>query len=188
LFPHEGSKPVATDFSLGHLIHTGRNLDLGLEGKGFFVVDTPEGPLYTRGGVFQLNARGQLVDFAGRTIAGEKGPIIVPSSASTSTLRVSRNGEVSADGKNLGKLKIVEFGTPQSLEAIGDCCFRAPEGLQQSKAVNTFVQQEYQEASNVSLVQEMVDLIKVSRMYEANAKSITTQDDSSKSLLRVATG
>ena len=74
---------VSIDFSQGALTRTGRSLDLGLEGKGFFVLETPEGPLYSRSGVFRTNAEGQLVDSSGRTVAGEAGPIVIPTTAST---------------------------------------------------------------------------------------------------------
>jgi flagellar basal-body rod protein FlgG len=179
---------VQTDFSQGHLTHTGRNLDLALEGKGFFVVDTPKGEVYTRGGVFNLNADGQIVDYAGNPVAGESGSITVPKGASLSSLTVSATGDVSAGGKKLGKLKIVEFGANVPLESIGECYYRAPQNAAQTASEKTTVHQEFQESSNVSLVHELVDLVKVTRMYEANARTMTTQDEGSKALLRVAMG
>lgn len=177
-----------TDFTQGHLMQTGRNLDLALEGKGFFVVDTPQGVTYTRGGVFNLNPQGQLVDFAGNPVAGENGPITVPRTAGANTLTVSTTGDVSAGGHKLGKLKIVEFQAGTKLESLGNCCFRAPAKADPQVSKKTVVHQDCQEASNVSIVEEMVDLVKVTRMYEANAKTITTQDEGGKSLLRVAMG
>ena len=89
-----------TDFSQGHLTPTGRNLDLALEGKGFFTVDTPNGETYTRGGVFNLNAQGQLVDYAGNPVAGESGPITVPRTARRAGLTVSASGDVAADRRS----------------------------------------------------------------------------------------
>jgi flagellar basal-body rod protein FlgF len=182
------SGQTQTDFTQGHLTQTGRNLDLALEGKGFFVVDTPQGQTYTRGGVFNLNAQGQLVDFAGNPVAGDNGPITVPRTAGANSLTVSSSGDVAADGHKLGKLKIVEFPSGTKLESLGNCCYRAPGSVQPEPAKKTVVHQDYQEASNVSIVEEMVDLVKVTRMYEANAKTISTQDEGGKSLLRVAMG
>lgn len=178
-----------TDFRQGHLVHTGRNLDLALEGKGFFVVETTSklGQVYTRGGVFHLGKDGQIVDFAGNLVAGENGPITVPKNTPISTLTINSKGEVSAGAQKLGKLKIVEFDPKVPMEAIGECYFRAPEDKAQ-ESPKTAVHQEFQENSNVSLVQELVDLVQVTRMYEANAKTLSTQDDGSKSLLRVALG
>jgi flagellar basal-body rod protein FlgG len=182
------SGKTQTDFSQGALTHTGRNLDLALEGKGFFVVDTPQGETYTRGGVFNLNAQGQLVDYAGNPVAGENGPITVPRTAVASSLTVSNSGDVWADGHKLDKLKIVDFPQGTKLESLGSCCFRAPAGAQPQPSAQTVVHQDSQEASNVSLVGELVDLIKVTRTYEANAKTLTTQDEGGKALLRVAMG
>jgi flagellar basal-body rod protein FlgF len=182
------SGQTQTDFTQGHLTQTGRNLDLALEGKGFFVVDTPQGQTYTRGGVFNLNAQGQLVDYAGNPVAGENGPITVPRTAGAGSLTVSSTGDVAAGGHKLGKLKIVEFPAGTKLESLGNCCFRAPANADPQISKKTVVHQDCQEASNVSIVEEMVDLIKVTRMYEANAKTITTQDEGGKSLLRVAMG
>ncbi len=177
-----------TDFSQGHLTPTGRNLDLALEGKGFFTVDTPNGETYTRGGVFNLNAQGQLVDYAGNPVAGESGPITVPRTALASSLTVSASGDVAAGEQKLGKLKIVEFQPGTKLNAIGECYFSAPAGASPQPSTTTVVHQNFQEASNVSLVQELVNLVNVTRMYEANAKTLTTQDEGGKALLRVAMG
>jgi flagellar basal-body rod protein FlgG len=182
------SAQTQTDFTQGHLTQTGRNLDLALEGKGFFVVDTPQGETYTRGGVFNLNAQGQLVDLAGNPVAGENGPITVPRTASANSLTVSATGDVEAGGQKLGKLKIVEFPSGTKLDSLGTCCYRAPANAQAQPSTKTIVHQDYQEASNVSIVEELVGLVNVTRMYEANAKTISTQDDGGKALLRVAMG
>ena len=71
----------SVDLSQGSLLTTGRSLDVAINGKGFFVIETENGPLYTRNGVFQVGNSGQLVDLDGRLVAGEAGPIVVPSSS-----------------------------------------------------------------------------------------------------------
>ncbi len=177
------------DFSQGHFIQTGRQLDLALDGKGFFVIETPQGPLYTRNGVFRTNSQGQLVDAAGRMVAGESGPITIPGNASAANVSVAPDGTVSVHGQSLGKLKLVEF-SPQDLANLaeaGGCNFRA-DGANPDQAKQTRVQQGSQEASNVNIAQELVELIKVSRLYEANMKNMTAQDDRLKNLLAVAMG
>ena len=65
------------DFSQGNIVETSRRLDFALSGQGFFVIETPEGPLYTRNGVFSTDNNGQIVDLLGRTVAGENGPIVL---------------------------------------------------------------------------------------------------------------
>ena len=72
----ESAMPL--DFSQGSLVQTDRTLDFALYGQGFFVIETPEGPLYTRHGVFQTNPNGQIVDLSGRVVAGVAGPISLP--------------------------------------------------------------------------------------------------------------
>ena len=84
------------DFSQGNLIQTGRSLDVALVGKGFFVLETPDGPRYTRNGSFQTNATGQLVDSQGRMVAGEGGPIVVPPGTDLARLSVSSDGAIAA--------------------------------------------------------------------------------------------
>jgi len=176
------------DYTQGGLEQTGRSLDLALQGKGFFVVETENGPLYTRSGVFRLNAQNQLVDLSGRLVAGQAGPIVVPPDASVAGIEVSLSGNVRADGKDIGQLKIVEFEDPSVLEPVGGSCFQAPEQVAPAPAQNTEVYQGFKESSNVNVVEELVGLIGVTRLYEANIKSIKTQDERMKYLLEVAMG
>lgn len=161
-------------------------MDLGLEGKGFFVLETPEGPLYSRSGVFRTNAEGQLVDSSGRTIAGEGGPIVIPSTASTAAVGVSADGSISVAGQGVGKFRLVEFENEMDLVPVGGNCFRAPVDAVTTPATNTAVRQGFQEASNVRVVGELVGLITVTRLYEANLKAIQTQDETLKNILQVA--
>ena len=91
------------DFSQGSFIDTGRSLDFSLCGKGFFVIETPEGPLYTRNGTFRLDPNGQIVDSSGRLVAGESGPITIPPSVSPSQVVVSSDGNINAGGAVIGK-------------------------------------------------------------------------------------
>lgn len=191
--PVEGAAPAASvtqaqavDFSQGALTHTGAALDLALEGDGFFALETPEGPLYTRGGTFRINAEGQLVDLAERTVTGQAGPIVIPPSVSSAAVQISRDGNVTAAGESIGRLKIVEFPEASDLTPVAGGCFRATEGLAASDAENTFVHQGFFESSNVSVVEELVGLITVTRMYEANLKGIEVDDERMKTLLDVA--
>jgi flagellar basal body rod protein FlgG len=175
------------DFSQGALAETGRSLDLGLQGKGFFVLETPKGQLYTRHGVFTTNGEGQLTDLIGRVVAGDSGPIVIPKNVAVSAIGVGSDGTVSAGKNVLGKVKVVEFEDPQVLTAVGQNAFEGPSNLAQAPKA-TVVRQGYQEASNVSVVDELVGLITVSRMYEANLKTVQSRDERLKTLLGVAAG
>jgi flagellar basal body rod protein FlgG len=176
------------DFSQGNLVRTERPLDLALNGKGFFVLETPQGPLYTRNGSFQTNAQGQLVDGAGRTVAGEGGPLMIPQGAAGQSLQVGSDGRLMAGRTEIGKLRLVEFTDPQVLTPAGQSAFQAPAGTAPAAATKTTVHQGYQEASNVSAVEELVGLITVSRLYEANAKAVQMQSEAGKTLMGVALG
>lgn len=176
------------DFTQGNLIQTGRPLDMALRGPGFFVLETPKGQLYTRNGTFQTNAEGQLVDTAGRTVAGTNGPLIVPRNAATSSINVTSDGRLMAGGLEVGRLKIVEFEKPEVLKPVGQCAFEGPAKPAPAEATKTTVSQGYQEGSNVNAVDELVGLITASRLYEANIKAIQTSSERGKSVLAVAMG
>jgi flagellar basal-body rod protein FlgF len=176
----------SVDFAQGVPTATGRNLDVALDGDGFFVVETPNGPLYTRCGKFRTNNDGQLVDSMGRLVGGDNGPITIPTSVSANDVTISRDGQVSAGGRPLGKLKIVQFPDPTQLTAVGTGCFQAKANAEVKDAEKVTVQQGFYESSNVSVVEEMVGLLTVTRMYEASLKTITAQDDKNKQILQVA--
>jgi flagellar basal-body rod protein FlgF len=180
----------AFDFSQGSVAGTGRPLDFALYGKGFFVIETPEGLLYTRNGMFRTNQNGQIVDGNGRLVAGEAGPIVVPTNVGLSQLHVSSDGTISGGGAAIGKFKLVDFADNEDkLVPTGSNCFRMPEeDIEPVAAANIVVKQGYVEASNVKMVDELVDMIMVARLYEANMKVISTQSEASDSIMDVATG
>jgi flagellar basal-body rod protein FlgF len=180
---------VTFDFTQGSTNSTGRTLDFALLGKGFFVIETPEGPLYTRNGMFRLNQNGQIVDSAGRNVAGDSGPITIPNTVSDSQITVSSDGSVSAGGAVVGKFKLVSFKEDENkLFAVGTSCFKAPANVKPADADKLVVRQGFQEASNVQMTEELVDMIMVSRLYESNMKFLSATRDTSKSLLDVAGG
>jgi len=180
----------ALDFSQGSPVQTGRPLDFTLMGKGFFVVETPEGPLYTRNGSFEVNTNGQIVDSTGRTVSGEAGPITVPPAVSTSEIQVSPDGRLSANGTKIGKLQVVDFQENEGkLVSAGENCYLMPDKTIQPAATDKIViKQGFQEASNVKIVDELVDMIMVTRLYEANMRYVSAQRENSTSLNSVAMG
>ncbi len=186
----DSSVNLKFDFSQGDIVQTGRPLDIALHGKAFFLVETPNGPLYTRNGMFHLNPNGQIVDSMGRIVAGQSGPITIPNNVGLNQLHVSIDGNISAGDASVGKFKLVEFNENQNkLIPVGQSCFRmTDEEVEPTDAVNTIVKQGCQESSNVKIVDELVDMLMVSRMYEANMKFISTRKDSSSSLMSVAMG
>ena len=187
--PAEIKDSVSVDFEQGRLVHTGRPLDFALEGtNSFFVMETPEGPLYTRNGVFRANTSRQLVDAAGRLVSGANGPLVIPASVGVTGVSAAESGQLSGGGQSIGKLKVVKFEDPSKLIPAGGVSFRAPEDMDPEPAKECAVYQGFQEASNVVAVEELVNLITLSRLYEGNFKSIGAQDDRMKSIIQVAMG
>lgn len=182
----EVSEQTCIDFTQGVLAQTDRPLDLAIDGKAFFELETPDGPLYTRNGTFRTNQEGQLVDFSGRTVAGAAGPIIIPSGVALGQVQVSHDGTISAAGQGIGRLKLVSFQEATQLEPIGGSCFRAPTDATPEADQTAAVHQGYREASNVSIVEELVELIMVTRLYEANISAMLSQDERMKTILQVA--
>jgi flagellar basal-body rod protein FlgF len=177
------------DFSQGSLLKTNRSLDAAINGKGFFVVETPDGPLYTRNGVFQVNSQGQLVDLEGRMISGDSGPIVIPADVSVQQVNIGEDGNVSADGSSLGRLKVVDFKEDEGkLFAVGKNCFGAPQGVQPAVAEEALTRQGYQENSNVERMEEVVGLMTVSRLYETNMKLLMRHHENAKAIIGVANG
>ena len=174
------------DFTQGPLAGTGRPLDLAMTGKGFFVLETPNGPLYTRNGTFTTNAEGNLVDTQGRLVAGEAGPIVVPRSVSPSQVTVAPDGTVQAGGQTIGKLRVVDFADRAALRPEGASGFRAPANVQPQPAEKYAVTQGHLEGSNVNVTEELVGLITASRLYEANLKGVSATDERLRNLLQVA--
>jgi flagellar basal body rod protein FlgG len=152
---------MAFDFSQGSIVETGRPLDFALYGRGFFVIETPSGPLYTRNGVFSTNQNGQIVDSIGRIVTGGAGPITIPTGVAPSQLNISGEGSISAGGITLGKFGLVDFQDNENkLVPAGGNCYRMPEqDIRPVAAENVVVKHRYQEASNVKMIDELVDML-----------------------------
>lgn len=178
------------DFSQGSIVETGRPLDFALYGRCFFVIETPDGPLYTRNGMLHINQNGQIVNSQGNIVAGQAGPITIPNSVGLSQLSVSSDGSISAGDITIGKFRLVDFKDDENkLVPTGASCFQMPdENIQPVAAENIVVKQGYQESSNVEMVDELVNMIMLSRLYEANMKFISAQKDTGDSLMNVAMG
>jgi flagellar basal-body rod protein FlgF len=181
----------AFDFSQGNLVQTGRTMDFALGGRGFFVVETPNGPLYTRNGTFEVNQNGQIVDSMGRTVSGESGPITLPATVNVSDIQVSTDGRISANGTAIGKLKVVDFKKEDASKLVpaGNNCFvMTDSNIQPTAGENVLIKQGAQESSNVKVVDELVDMVMVTRLYEANMRYVSAQKENSSALTSVAMG
>ena len=164
-----------TDFSQGELNETGNRLDLAISGEGLFTVQTTEGIAYTRNGSFTLDKNYFLVDYLGNPIMGEGGEI----SITGADVIINRFGEVEVDGKNVGKIKIVVFEDDTKLRKAGNSLFYPlnEKVKPQLPTKSYLISQGYLESSNVNLVQEMINMIVLSKEFEANQKIFQTHDE-----------
>jgi flagellar basal-body rod protein FlgF len=163
--------PGLVDFRDGSIQTTGRDLDVALEGRGFFEIETPEGMRYTRNGQFSRRPDGTLVTADGAIVRGDAGPVVVGEGA----ISIEPSGEVHAGGVLAGKLRVVDFGDYVSLRREESGRFRADNGVAPVAApAASRVRGGALESSNVQLPERMVQLTEVSRAFEALQRGITT--------------
>lgn len=160
-----------TDFSPGIHEYTGNNLDVAINGPGFFSVDGPDGPLYTRSGVFSLNERGQIVTPEGHRVQGQNGPITIPLDSLQSRIEILNDGSIVVNGAAFDHLKVTAFQNPAELQRAGSSLFTAPTGIVTSPAASE-VRQGYRELGNSSVVNEMVQMLGGSRQFEAIQRAL----------------
>lgn len=176
-------RDVATvrDTSAGPIQQTGNPLDVAIEGDGYFVVDGPDGPLYTRNGRFRIDETGQLVTEHGHPVMADAGAAIVLDEGG-SDIGIGRDGTVSTRFGDLGRLRIVRFENPQELQAVSGGLMTTeavPEEMESPK-----VQQGMLEGSNVEGVVEMTRMIEVQRAYEGARKLIDSEDERIKKMIQ----
>lgn len=168
---------VKTDFSNGTMKNTGNELDIALEGDGFFSVKTPNGIRYARGGNLKLNKDNILVTQAGYPVLGEAGPVRLPSGAD---ITISSSGEIligtGLDIVPVGTLKIVDFPKPYHLEKEGEGLFMATGKEKAKKAKDVLIKQGFIEVANINSLKEMITLIDIQRSYESYQKVIQSID------------
>ena len=167
------------DMSGGAMVQTGNEFDVGLNGDGFFAVQTPAGDRWTRSGAFQLSNTGTLVDANGNPILGEGGPMQF--GADETGIVIAADGSVSSSAGPKGKLRLVEFDNPQELTREGSNLFA---GGTPAAATNTRAMQGFVERSNVSGVSEMAEMIRVTRAYESAANLAQKQDELRRSAIQ----
>lgn len=170
--------------STGAMEQTGRPFDLAIEGDGFFQVQLPNGEVgYTRDGGLTVSDQGALVTQGGYTVVPG---IEIPSDASD--VQISRTGIVtvtrgdSMDSEEVGRIELARFANPSGLLSLGENMYAGTEasgepilGYPQEEGMGRLLQGAL-EASNVEIVQEMVDMITSMRAYEINSKSVQNSE------------
>jgi flagellar basal-body rod protein FlgG len=182
-----GTRPVATarDFSTGNLKSTSGPLDLAIEGRGFFQIALPDGTTgYTRSGAFHPDADGRLLTAEGMALQPE---ITIPANATS--VSISKEGVVSVSiagqsaSQQLGTIELASFQNSAGLFALGGNLFSATTasgdpttGVPGTDGIGTTTQ-GFLEESNVSVVEEMVNMILGQRAYEANSRVVKAADE-----------
>jgi flagellar basal-body rod protein FlgF len=166
----DGTKTV---FDQGELHKTGNELDVAIEGPGFFKVNTPQGVRYSRAGNLGLDRQKKLVHTSGYPMLGEKGEITLAGK----NIAIGKDGTVRMDGTEVARLAVVEFRDPDLLKKEGASLFKNDELAEETLSTKSVVHQGSIEASNVNPVTEMVKLIESLRSYEACIKVIQSGDE-----------
>jgi flagellar basal-body rod protein FlgF len=154
------------DMTAGNLEKTGNPLDVGIEGSGFFAIQTARGTRFTRNGSFQVSSAGQLVTSVGSLVLSdfklkEKGAISIPAGVVT----IAPDGTLSVNGAVAGNIQMVDFPAGTALTSEGGSLLAAPEGSAQPTAQSQLKQGSL-ESSNVNSVASVVTLISVQRQAE----------------------
>ena len=165
----------AADFRPGTIQHTGRDLDVAIEGTGWITVQTADGTeAYTRNGSLQVNVNGVLQTRNGLTIMGDGGPIAIPADsrmtvAADGTVSTVPNGNQAAQVTPIGRIKLVN---PPEAELVrgDDGLFRVRSGVPAESDTKVKLQGGALEGSNVNVVEAMVSMISISRQFDMHMK------------------
>ncbi len=160
----------------GETMPTRRELDIAIQGDGFFEIKLPDGTMgYTRSGEFRLRPDRTLVTSGGLEVMNTNGDpfVLLPGAG---TVNVNQDGTLFQGSTSLGKLSIQKFANTAALIPTAGGMFSAGNGANMTPVEQPDLMQGYLEQSNVQPLREMVDLVIISRAYEANQKMITTID------------
>ncbi len=163
----------ALDRSSGMLRRTGNTLDFGLNGPGYFVVQTSQGERLTRSGNFMLGDEGQLMTVDGSPVLADSGQAI-EFPPGTKDIQVTNDGIIRADGQDLGKLAIKDVADPAQLTREGTTTYGVTPGTELTTPSRIDVVQGHLEASNVNAVASLNELITVQRSFDALQRTIET--------------
>jgi flagellar basal-body rod protein FlgF len=167
---------LIVDFAQGISQPTTNQLDLSLEGDGFFVIQTKDGLAYTRKGDFTIDSRSQMVTQTGDAVVGEGGSITLDKGK----VNIAGDGSVFVDGNQVGKLKIVDFTNRQTLRNVGGGFYIDDGNAGQKMVDKPEIRSGTIELSNVNIINEMAEMIDMHRSFEMYQKVIQTLSDQDK--------
>lgn len=169
---------VETSFTDGSLKETQNPMDLAIEGRAMFMVELPDGDIgYTRAGSLKLNENGELTSLGGHIVLNKRGNAIVPGDGK---MMVTDSGRILVNNQEIDELAIAVFEQGADLRKQGEGLWLSASGEgvhEDNPEISYKIHQGFVEAANVNIVEEMVNMITVTRSYEANQKSIQSQDN-----------
>ncbi len=161
------------DFRQGELQITNNDLDLAIEGEGFFKVKTPQGLRYTRNGHFRLDKDYRLIQASGFPILGKRGEIFLKGGKIT----IEANGIIKVDNQEVDQIALVTFADLKSLAKEGHHLFKLSSPQEEKEAGEAVLHQGYVESANVNVVEEMIALIDAQRSFEAYTRLLQANDE-----------
>jgi flagellar basal-body rod protein FlgG len=182
-----GATPAAVTkvFTAGNITQTGNDLDLAVEGDGFFQIQMPDGSTaYSRAGSFKKDGQGRVVNSDGYPLIPE---IVVPANATKITVGVDGTVSVIQSGQSspttLGNIQLASFSNPAGLSSMGHNLYQQTDssgnpntGTPGQNGMGS-VSQGFLEMSNVNVMEEMVNMIVGQRAYEINSKAVQAADE-----------
>jgi flagellar basal-body rod protein FlgF/flagellar basal-body rod protein FlgG len=156
------------DTTQGALMKTGNDLDVAIEGPGYFAVETTSGTVYTRGGNFRVSPQGQLITAAGDPVLGDGGPITIVGMP----VSISPDGTITSNGAISGRLQVVEFPPSAQIKSVGGSYYSAPAGAA-TPSKSSQVQQGMIENSNVNPITSVVEMINAERSVETMRRMLS---------------
>lgn len=171
------AEPTTVDFTQGELEHTGRNLDVAIQGNGYFAVRDGNEVRLTRDGRLAIDRNGNLVLGNGsgnRVLDARMRPIVIDPAAALN-LQITEDGQISADGEPLGRIALFDVPDPSVLVKRGGTLLSYPADLRLRPSAAS-IRSQFLERSNVDPILEMTQLLDAHRQIEANANMIRYQD------------
>jgi flagellar basal-body rod protein FlgF len=169
------------DMSDGTLSQTGGTFDLGIQGGGFFQIESPDGPRLTRAGSFTPSPAGELVNMDGLRLLDAGGaPVFVP--PGVRDIGIAQDGTISADGTPIGQIGLWQPVDPLTLTYAGGNLLAAGEI---EPATDGEIHQGFLEESNVSPVTEVARMIAVQRAYEQGQSFLDAEDERLRNMIQV---
>jgi len=172
---------VLRDTSEGELKPTSNPLDVAISGKGFFVVDTPEGQRYTRNGHFRVNDVGQLSTSEGAPVLDDRGRPI-KADFRDGGITIASDGTVSNGTGRVGRLDVVQFDNEQAMQKTGSSLYASDEKAK--PAANAKIMQGMIEGSNVVSIVEVTNMLELSRLYESTQQLLNTDQERQRKIIQ----